>query len=73
MGLLNEPVILVPCGHTSCKKCLSGNTCQECDKAVKAMVPSKLIGDLSNKYTFMRDAIQTFKNESVWKNMIDTK
>lgn len=72
MNLLQDPIILVPCGHTICKKCLKGDTCLECDKKFKAQVPSKLIGDLVNKYQFNKDAIQTFKNESVWKNILDS-
>lgn len=51
MGLLQDPIILVPCGHNFCKKCITGHdSCLECDKKFKASVPSKLIGDLVNKY-----------------------
>lgn len=58
MNLLQDPVIMVPCGHQLCKKCMQGNdTCMECDKKVKLTVPSKLIGDLVNKYQYKKDAI----------------
>lgn len=74
MNLLNDPVVLVPCSHTFCKKCIAGKSiCMECEKPVKGQIPCKLLGDLVNKYEFKKDAIQIFRNEAVWKNALESK
>ena len=58
MNLLTDPVMLVPCSHTYCKGCIKNTgACPECEKQIKAVVPSKLLGDLVNKFQFNKDAI----------------
>lgn len=68
MQMLNDPQLLVPCGHAFCKKCLQGDTCAQCERKYKDKVPVKLISDLVTKYIYKRDAISTFRNDAFWKS-----
>jgi hypothetical protein len=51
MNIIVDPIVLVPCGHNFCKKCIAGkDSCLECEKKIKASVPSKIISDLATKF-----------------------
>ena len=69
MNLLQQPVVLAPCAHLLCKKCSDGDRCPQCSRTIKDRLgPSDALADLANKFTFSRDAIHAFKNESFWKS-----
>ncbi len=67
MNMMQDPHILVPCGHAFCKKCLTTDSCPQCEKKYKEKAPVKLISDLVTKYIYKRDAISTFRQDSFWK------
>jgi hypothetical protein len=70
MNMLQQPVVLAPCAHVLCRDCsTSEERCPQCSRSIKDKLgPSDMLGDLVNKFTFSRDAIAAFKNESFWKS-----
>ena len=70
MNMLDQPVVLAPCAHLLCKNCASGEErCPQCSRSIKDRLgPSDMLSDLVNKFTFSRDVINAFKNESFWKS-----
>lgn len=70
MNMMTDPTVMVPCGHSYCKKCITpGLTeCPQCEKRFTSTAPMKILQDLCTKFVYKRDALSTFKNDSFWKS-----
>lgn len=50
MQILQDPQVMVPCGHAVCYVCSKGDTCPCCHKQVNGKVKSDTLEGLSVKY-----------------------
>lgn len=70
-NLMTDPVVVTPCGHAFCNSCVKvSDKCTSCDLNVKFKMPCAVLSDLTDKFNFNRDAIDSFKSEKLWENVL---
>ena len=70
-SLMTDPVVVTPCGHAFCSACVKvSDKCASCDLNVKFKMPCSVLSDLTDKFQFNRDAIDSFKNDKLWENIL---
>ena len=63
-NLMTDPVVITPCGHAFCNACVKvSEQCASCDLTVKFKMPCTVLSDLTDKFQFNRDAIDSFKSD----------
>jgi len=70
-NLMTDPVVVTPCGHSFCNGCVKvSDACASCDLPIKFKMPCSVLSDLTDKFQFNRDAIESFKSEKLWENVL---
>lgn len=65
MNIYDDPITLIPCGHSYCRKCSEGysNGCSECHQKTvlngegKSYINAANLKSISGKVTFLKQAL----------------
>eukprot|EP00760_Papus_ankaliazontas_P030382 PhM_4_TR479/c0_g1_i2/m.96029 len=76
LGVMKDPVLCSPCGHSYCRECLKqcfskhgDKFCVECDMHnVTAVVPSRALDLLSGKYSYKKQVLNDLMSVLVSQN-----
>lgn len=57
LNTFTDPVVQIPCGHVTCARCVSGNSCKDCKRPTTQNVRISLVDEFSSKVTYMKQAL----------------